>query len=53
MLKENNLIGALLVYRQEVRPFSEQTDYVIAKLRGAGCHRNGKRAAGQRTAREN
>jgi GAF domain-containing protein len=24
MLKENNLIGALIVYRQEVRPFTDK-----------------------------
>ena len=28
MLKENNLLGALIVYRQEVRPFTAQIELV-------------------------
>ena len=39
MLKENKLVGAIVIYRQEVRPFS-QANRVGHKLRHAGCHRH-------------
>ena len=41
MLKENELIGAFSVYRQEVRPFHRQTDCTRAELRcpSRHCHR--------------
>ena len=33
MLKDNELVGTIVIYRQEVRPFSRQADRAGAKLR--------------------
>ena len=40
MLKENELIGAITIYRQEVRPFTvKQTELVTTSPPGRHCHR--------------
>ena len=45
MLKDNELIGALIVYRQEVRPFSDKQIELVTELRRPGRHRHRERAA--------
>ena len=40
MLKDNELIGALIVYRQEVRPFSDKQIELVAELCRPSRHRN-------------
>ena len=39
MLKENELVGTIGIYRQEVRPFSRQANRVCSELRRSGRHR--------------
>ena len=51
MLKENELIGAIIVYRQEVRPFTDKQIELVTELRRPGRHRHREHAAAQRTAR--
>ena len=51
MLKENELIGAFTVYRQEVRPFTDKQIELVAELRRTGRHRHREHAAAQRAAR--
>ena len=50
MLKENELIGAFYVARQEVRPFTDKQIALVTELRPPGRHRYRERAATQRTA---
>ena len=50
MLKENELIGAFILYRQEVRPFTDKQIELVNELRRPGRHRHRERAAAQRTA---
>ena len=50
MLKENELIGALGVYRQEVRPFSDKQIALVRELRRSSRYRHRERAVAQRTA---
>ena len=40
MLKENDLIGAIAIYRQEVRPFTEKQIALVHEFRRAGRHRD-------------
>jgi GAF domain-containing protein len=40
MLKENELIGCVNIYRQEVRPFHRQPDRAVAKFRSSGRYRH-------------
>jgi GAF domain-containing protein len=51
MLKEDNLIGAIVLYRQEVRPFTNKQIELVKKLRRSGRHRDRERAPAQRAAR--
>ena len=48
MLKEGELIGAIAMYRQEVRPFTDQADRSGAELCGSSCYRHRKRASVER-----
>ena len=51
MLKDNEAVGAIVIYRQEVRPFSDKQIELVRKLRRAGGDRHRERAAAQRAAR--
>jgi two-component system, NtrC family, sensor kinase len=46
--KDDALLGAFVIYRWEVRPFSDNC--VVAEFRGVGGDRDGKRAAHHRDA---
>jgi GAF domain-containing protein len=50
MLKEGNLIGAIIIYRQEIR-IHRQADCAAAKLRRPSRHRHREHAAAQRASR--
>ena len=50
MLKDNELIGAIGIYRQEVATVHRQADRAGRKLRRAGRHRHREHAAAQRAA---
>ena len=51
MLKDDELIGAIAMYRQEVRPFTEKQIDLVQEFRRAGGDRHRERAAAQRAAR--
>ena len=51
MLKDDELIGAIGIYRQEVRPFTDKQIELVQKFRRAGRHRHREHAAAQRAAR--
>ena len=50
MLKDNELVGAIAIYRQEVRPFTDKQIELVTELRRPGRHRHREHAAAQRTA---
>ena len=50
MLKDDELIGAIAIYRQEVRPFTDKQIELVHELRRPGRHRHREHAAAQRTA---
>ena len=52
MLKDDELVGAIAIYRQEVRPFTDKQIELVTKLRRPGRHRHREHAAAQRTARD-
>ena len=51
MLKENELVGAIAIYRQEVRPFTDKQIELVTELRRPGRHRHREHAPAQRAAR--
>jgi GAF domain-containing protein len=50
MLRDDMLIGAIVVYRQEVRPFDNKQISLLTNFRRSGRHRHRERAVAQRTA---
>ena len=50
MLKENELVGTIGIYRQEVLPFTDKQIELVQNFRRAGRHRHREYAAAQRTA---
>ena len=50
MLKEDELIGAIVIYREEVRPFTDKQIELVHELRRPGRHRHREHAAAQRAA---
>ena len=51
MLKDDELIGAIAIYRQEVRPFTDKQIELVTELRRPGRHRHREHAPAQRAAR--
>ena len=49
MLKENKLIGALIAYRQDVRPFTDKQIELVKNFVARSRYRHRERAVAQRT----
>ena len=47
MLKEDELVGAIIIYRQEVRPFTEKQIELVTELRRSGRHRHREHPSAQ------
>ena len=50
MLKERRLVGAIVIYRQEVRPFTDKQIELVHQFRRPGRHRDREHAPAQRAA---
>ena len=50
MLKDDELVGVIAIYRQEVRPFTDKQIELVQELRRAGGDRHREHAAAQRIA---
>ena len=50
MLKDEELVGTIIIYRQEVWPFTDKQIELVTELRRAGRHRYREHAAVERTA---
>ena len=51
LLKESELVGAIVIYRQEVRPFTDKQIELVQQLRRPGRHRYREHPPAQRAAR--
>ena len=47
MLKDNEVIGAIAIYRQEVRPFTDKQIELVTNFASASGHRHRERAPAQ------
>ena len=53
MVKDNRLIGALVIFRQQVRPFTDKQISLVAKLRRSSCDRRRERPVAEQNCVEN